>query len=225
VKKAVLLSPLSLFPGICAVFVIWWLRDPSIAEENALIENIQAGFLLLALFFTVRRFRSERGWNSVLIFFFLTFLTILLREIDLRPFPLPRSVVLLSSKGRNLALAIGWSVFLYFFIRHYRAAIKEFVILLRKVSGKYILLGCLFYGFAWPFDEGMFEITKNTTQFIEELMEVMGTLAFVFAAFFLYKKEGRLHAVREKLPNDACIPKPVLRVEQEGTGPEMVRER
>jgi hypothetical protein len=196
-KKTDFLIPLGLFAVFCSVLSIWWLRDHTIAGENAIMENIQVGFLLLALFFVLKRFLRERTWNPVLMFFFLTFLTVLLREVDLRPFQLPRFIILLSSKGRDLALSFGWVVFLYFFIRSYNASVKEFKTAAGKASGRYFLFGCLFYLIASTFDEGLFGITKEKTQFLEELMENIGTLSFAFASLYYSKEYNPGYGARE----------------------------
>ena len=187
-KKADFLIPSGLFFGICSVFSFWWLRNPSIAEENAIMENIQVGLLLLALFFVLQRFRREWSWNPVLILFFLTFLTVLLREVDLRPFPLPGYIIFVSSKGRNMALAIGWSVFFYFLIKNYNFSTKEFKKITGTTSGRYFILGCSFYLIASLFDAGISGLTKQTAQFMEELLESTGTLSFAVASLY-YSRE------------------------------------
>lgn len=189
-KKAGVVPLIVCLSMSCILFLLWQ-RDPSISRENHFMENVQASCFLLALIFILRRPLRERAWNLPFGFLFLAFLTILLREVDLRPFPLPRFVILLSSKGRNVALAFGWALFIYSFVRNVKASLKDFVALGRRAAGGYFLLGCLLYGLAWPFDQVVFGMTKDTSLFIEEVMENMGTLSFAFSALFFS---------RDKLP-------------------------
>jgi len=186
-KKACLILLIVYISLSSIIYFLWW-QNPSLSRENSLIENIQVVFLLFALLFIFARFVKERVWNLPFVFFLISFLTILLREVDLRPFHLPRFVIFLSTKGRNVALALGWSLFVYFFIRNFRTSFIEFIALTTKASGGYFILGCLFYGLAWPFDEGIFGLCNEANKFIEELLENMGALSFALSGFFFYKE-------------------------------------
>jgi len=186
-KKAWLIFPI-VYLSMSSIIYFLWQRNPSLSRENSLMENMQVAFLLLALFFVLARFLRERVWNLPFGFLLISFLTILLREVDLRPFFLPRFVIFLSTKGRDVALALGWSLFVYSFIRNFRASLIEFIVLTRKASGRYFILGCLFYGLAWPFDGGIFGLGKEANQFIEELLDNMGTFSFALSGFFFYKE-------------------------------------
>ena len=178
------------------IFFLLWQLDPSISGENHLMENLQVVCLFLSLFFILKRFSQERVWNLSFSFLFLSFLTIFLREVDLRPFSLPRFGILLSTKGRNITLALGWSLFIYSLAGNLKTSLKDFTALGRKAPGGYFILGCLFYCLAWPFDEGIFGMTKAMNSFFEELSENIGTLSFAISAFFFYR--DRIPRLNEK---------------------------
>jgi hypothetical protein len=181
-------------------FFLLWRRDPSIAGENHIMENLQVVCLLLSLFFIFLTLLREKAWNLSFSFLFLSFLTILLREVDMRPFPLPRFVILLSTKGRNIALFLGWSLFTYSFVRNLKTALNDFTAFGRKAAGGYFMLGCLFYGLAaWPFDEGIFGMSKDMNSFFEELLENMGALSFAISAFFFCRDRIPLSSEKAKI--------------------------
>ncbi|MBE0425295.1 MAG: hypothetical protein IBX72_01445 [Nitrospirae bacterium] len=190
-KGVELIRLIILFLLNSSILFVLWQRDPSIVSENNLIENMQVVFLFMALFFIFLRFFKERVCSSPIIFFLLFFLTLIMREVDLRPLSAPRFIIILSTKGRDLILSLGWLLFIYAFIRKFKASLKEYAVIVKNAPGRYFVLGCLFYVLAWPFDEGIFSITKNTNNFIEELLENMGTLLFLLSAFYFSK--GRFH--------------------------------
>ncbi len=106
-----------------------------------------------------------------------------MREIDLRPFHLPQYIIIFSTKGRNILLSAGWMFFVSHFIIKIRASLREYRAILKDLAGIYFIFGCLFYIFAWPFDEGIFRLNKNTNNFIEELLENIGAFLFVLSAY------------------------------------------
>jgi len=175
-----------------------WLRDQKIAEENALMENLQAGALALAcgvLLFPLFRAEvaSERFiyWSLVLIL-----LSMFLREVDVESLGLPNWLVWWGSgTGRNLLIGCYFLVTaaaLATYWNHWYATLRAFIL---STTSLMFSLGGALYVSSLPFDKRVSGLAADTNRFCEEAVECGATLIFLIAAGWAVFWSFRVRAV------------------------------
>lgn len=187
----------ALVAGVILVvfFGIWrlWLLEPGIAEENRLLEWGQVIFLACAAVVCLIRMAVGAAAKRFFPFgfLFLTFLTFLLREVDVEDFPLPDIVVLLGSgQGRNILLGAAWIVYLVLLLsRPLRLPATAYRFLTSRV-GTYFTAGILCYLAAMPFDKNMLDLSQSALLFGEEALELAGTFLLFLASLWKGKSRG-----------------------------------
>lgn len=167
-----------------AGFCLAWWAYPQIQQENALMENMQAGALALScvlMLFCQMRLPAG-GSRFVAWSMLLVFTAMLLREVDAERMPLPESVILLvSGTGRNILLGIAFAVTVGVAMSHPRRYFFESLAMMQR-NGPWLIVGCLLYVSSWPFDKNVFLLQPETALFFEEVIECGATLCFVAAS-------------------------------------------
>ncbi len=155
-----------------------WLGNPDIAEENRLMENLQALFLLgglaCALCSALNRKSPFPAWIPWMLALF--FLTLFLREIDLDRLDLPGWLISLGSgKGRNLMLGLGWLAGIGLLLRRRSILWPEILRYLHTPAFVLFVLGACCYVLSIPFDKRLFFSDRAINRFLEELTENFAT--------------------------------------------------
>lgn len=183
-----------------------WLLAPGIAEENRLLEWGQVLFLAGGAVVCLIRMAAGAATKRFFTFgfLFLTFLTFILRELDVEDFSLPDIVILLGSgPGRDILLGGGWIIYLFLLVRRpLRIPATAHGFLTSRV-GAYFTAGILCYLAATPFDKGMLDLSPNALLFGEEYLELAGTFLLFLAFLWTRKSRGQ---PGETLPSRETVP-------------------
>lgn len=160
-----------------------WLGDPSVTEEDHLIENGQLAFLLLAALLHGSRWRRAgdavtRDFHACLG---LLCLSIAIRELDIDRLGAAAIFEPLEKVLRG-ALIIVWLGFGTLLFRH-RVLLRG---LKRDLAfspcSRISFIGILGYGCSWFFDKQVFPLDGQVQQLIEESIQLCATFLFVAAA-------------------------------------------
>lgn len=175
--------------GTLAVYglglLLIWFAKPSVAAENALMENLQAGCLAIAciLFLpclirpvpSIGRFAC---WSL-----FLVMLSMFLREVNVETLSVPSSVAWMGSGvGRNLILGTAFAATLVALARRPNEYIGQVFEYAFGRIGALLFVGCVLYVSSLPFDKGAFGLSHGFNLFCEEAVECGATLMFLSAA-------------------------------------------
>ncbi len=169
-----------------ALFLIWQ-RNSSIAKENSLMENLQAGCLGIAcilflpcLIRPVASIGRFACWSL-----FLVMLSMFLREVDVETLPVPSSVAWLGSGiGRNLILGTAFVATLLALVRRPNESIGQLFQYAFSNIGAVLFVGCVLYAVSVPFDKNLFGLSFEFNLFCEEVFECCATFMFLVAATF-----------------------------------------
>ncbi|BCR04440.1 hypothetical protein DESUT3_15090 [Desulfuromonas versatilis] len=181
-----------------------WLPNPGIAEENRLMENLQALSLLAGLVCAcatlMDKNRVSPSWLPWMLTLF--FFTLFLREVDFERLDLPPLIAALGSgSGRNLLLSAGWAAGFGVFLRRRMSlwpALRS-----RLLSRAFLLLatGAVFYVLAVPFDQRLLFPDRTLNRFLEELCENYATFLLFWGALVL-----RFPALEKSSHRSCAIP-------------------
>jgi len=164
-----------------------WLMDPSLADENDLLENAQVACLLLGALLNVHRatcLPSHPETPARMLSVLLAFLCLgcALRELDIDDLGDPRYFEPLETALRALALG---ALALYL-LRHVTHLWAVCAFILRSLAAPLVhlsLLGILLYVASWPLDKKVFAIDVSVSLWIEEMLELYACCMFLAAAY------------------------------------------
>ncbi len=155
-----------------------WQHYPAIANENGLMENLQALTLGLgALYCLLAATRQARRHGQfVLLSLALGLFGFFLREVDVEKLDLPASLIALGSgAGRNLLLLGGVLALLVVFVRNFRELGSQLVAFLKHEACVPLYLGVGCYLAGDLFDKHLIPVPRETGYFLEELCENAAT--------------------------------------------------
>ncbi len=167
-------------------FFLWRLGQisPDIAQEDSLLEWSQAVILFSAVLVLLVRLAICRPGDRFFPFFFLllTYITVLLREMDVEDYPLPDLLVFLGSGvGRDILLSAIWIAYLFLLFRKSSKVVVFARSFLRSRTGAYFIAGVVLYLAGLPFDKHFFPLSREADLLLEECFESLGT-TFLFLA-------------------------------------------
>jgi hypothetical protein len=169
-------------------FMFWgflWMSFPYIAQENQIIENIQAFCLLVGfvLYFYLF-FKSGPGSYSILfIGLGLFYLTFAMRELELEEGQTWIAIVT-NPPVRNYWLTASWAVSFLIFLRNMKNTFNVFLEWIKEIQGIFLIFGGLFYLSADLFDKNVFSISREENLFIEESLEFNATIFMTISAVY-----------------------------------------
>jgi len=171
------------FPLIYSVYA---LNKSSIYAENGVLENIQVAILILSFFvFLMPVFRKNTEGKLIFIFFSLLCVSFFLREVDVEDFDISGVLIFIGSGiGRNLILLIGFTAIAVYGaldISYYRNLVG--LLFVSRVTLLMIIAGTLLVA------SGYFEERESILhhEFLEEMFELSGYIAFLLSALALSK--------------------------------------
>jgi hypothetical protein len=179
----------------CVILLLLaWQADPGVAEENHLLENLQAAALFLALMLSLVNLAPLRRRPPPYIAAGLAvlFLTLLLRELDLEKFDLPDILTTLGSgTGRNLLLGLLCAVVLFSVARNRHRLKGDTLAYICSPLMYYLLAAATLYLVGEAMDKKLLPLAKPTRVFWEETAEclaafwsVLGTAVWTAANSF-----------------------------------------
>lgn len=167
------------------IWSIVWSYERSVAGENGVMENLQAGCLSLgAVALFIAAVRTNR--MSVRVLFAglgLLYVTFFLREIELRKGDTLDVLVLVSNPPvRNYWLAAAWVIAAVVFSFNAKTTWSAFLDWLRRRQALPIAAAGIFYILSIPFDKDLLSLGLETNQFLEETLEGNATLLMLQCA-------------------------------------------
>jgi hypothetical protein len=184
-------SRVLLFALVVVVTLLCWIGlqiDPTIADENDLIEDLQAFALGAAtLVHAWRFFHAEKKSMHWLIHGGLALLmySFLMRELEIRE--LDAAGELFWHRVETGLRFIGWTawvVYLACLTPRLRDFFRHAGTIARLPATVLALLGAAFMVAGWPFDKEVFHsLSVATSAFMEETLELNGYLLLLVAAF------------------------------------------
>jgi hypothetical protein len=164
-----------------AVYALW-LHDPSVVEENHLVENSQAGLLVLAAMI-----HGWRGWTMDIAERRLRFglalfcIALVLREVDVDRLG-DEAIMSIVEPILRLTLVVvyviwGWTS------RDVLETLwsNRFPIAFSGV-GWLVFAGCVLYGASWPFDRYPQQSGGDTAILFEETLQLLATMMLFLAS-------------------------------------------
>jgi hypothetical protein len=150
------------------------------------MENLQAACVFAGMLLLAKRIWTARDSAQRVLFCGLTllYLTLLIRELDLREFDLPLLNTFLRGRGRNIWLGLCWLGALVLFLRQARPVWKVFVGWLSQPGGALLLLA----GGGWILGGLVDQLkpfaSKAQNLLIEELIESNAAITMLACAIW-----------------------------------------
>jgi hypothetical protein len=165
------------------LYEVLHLGNSSIIDENNLLENLQVicySFSALILFINSLRVSKLNRWLN--LFFGVTCLSFVLRELDVEKLDVPNLLIILGSgKGRNIMFIVAFTVLFIVFFRNYKYVLANLKKLSKSPIVQICLLGCFLLMLGAVGDE-------NDMELLEEVSEMNGAKLIAISAFvFVYK--------------------------------------
>jgi hypothetical protein len=183
-----------LFGVITMGFFAWrlWLNNPSVPEENSFIENFQLVFLFSAIFaHGLRMFQESiqelRIYHAALA---LLCFSVALREFEIDDIGSSTIWPAVEISIRSIAVS-AWIWLIYRLTRNFRKlwAIRHAIT--RSMKSVQVYLAITFYLGSWFFDKNHVPIDAQLSKFIEQSLQLGGTVFFLTSA--LIPPFGRLN--------------------------------
>lgn len=174
---------------------ILWIQDPAIANENHVMENLQAASLAIGVLVGSVALARSRSWSAQFIFMAMTLamLVLFLREVDVEKLDLPFFLIALGSgTGRNLLMGGAAIALLVVFVRNYKALWPAVFALLRHECCLPVYLGICFYVLGEMFDKHIFAVSREYGYFFEELCENAATYFLVLGSIWTARTVRRI---------------------------------
>jgi hypothetical protein len=174
----------SFFVCFSLFWLFLWSRYPRLYRENGPMENFQAGCLFVGMVFLLKGSWSATNppRRILLLGIMLLYLTMLVREIDLRGSSLSWLHYWLHGGVRNIWLGSCWAVALILFLRNARPVWNEFRGWLREPAAGWLLLA----GVGWILAAGIDKLkpfaSSGGNLMAEELLEVNAAVAMLASA-------------------------------------------
>lgn len=200
-----LLKPLFIGAVIVATTVItylMWSFNPAVTSENAAIESWQSIFLLLACLLYGYQYKNATNNMTryarcgLMLFCF----AVLLREFDIHRIGASSIWKTIEILVRGAALIL-FLIYLTVVRKKMRTAWSKSREILTSPMVILTILGCVAYILGWHFDKMIFDIPKNTSVYIEEIIELNATLLF-----FLASCTSELHENKTANPARTTLP-------------------
>ncbi len=193
-------GPLMLLAAVASAALLYlaWRMDPTLADENHLLENAQVACLLLGALLNVHRatcLPSHPETPARMLSVLLAFLCLgcALRELDIDDLGDPRYFEPLETVLRALALG-GLGLYLLRHVAHLWA-VGVFILHARGAALVHLsLLGILLYVASWPLDKKVFALDVNASLWLEEMLELYACCMFLAAAYSDRRRWTLMHA-------------------------------
>jgi hypothetical protein len=176
------------------LLLLAWQADPGVADENRLLENLQAAALFLALVLSLVNLAPLRRQPPPYVAAGLAvlFLSLLLRELDVEKLGLPGVLTFLwSGTGRNLLLGLLWGAVLLGVAMNRHRLKEDTLAYIRSPLLYYLLAAATFYFVGEALDKKLLPLAKPVSAFWEETAEclaafwcVLGTAVWTAANSF-----------------------------------------
>jgi len=158
------------------LLLLAWQADPGVADENRLLENLQAAALFLALVLSLVNLAPLRRQPPPYVAAGLAvlFLTLFLRELDVEKLDLPGVLTLLGSgTGRNLLLGLLWGAVLLGVAMNRHRLRDDTMAYVRSPLMYYLLAAATFYLVGEALDKKLLPLAKPVRVFWEETAECL----------------------------------------------------
>ncbi|MFA9477593.1 hypothetical protein ACERK3_04715 [Phycisphaerales bacterium AB-hyl4] len=160
-----------------------WRYDENTMDEHHVVETTQAFLLLMAYLVhslrAVRReYRFDAWYRAGLAILCLSFAVRELQIDEFGPAPFWPSIEL-AIRG---LVVVAWVVFIGLLVPRIdwlRGYVRQAFL---SPCALFTLAGCVFYVMSWPFDKEKFPIDPSTSQYIEEMVELLATICLFAAA-------------------------------------------
>jgi hypothetical protein len=183
------------------LLLLAWQADPGVAEENHLLENLQAAALFLALVLSLVNLAplTRRPPPYIATGLAVLFLSLFLRELDVEKLGLPGLLTFLGSgTGRNLLLGLLWAVVLFSVARNRHRLKEDTLAYIHSPLLYYLLAAATFYLVGEAMDKKLLPLAKPTRVFWEETAEclaafwsALGTAVWTAANSFREASNGK----------------------------------
>ena len=162
------------------IFGIIWIKSSRIIHENHLVEYTQALFLFIGFScFIYSCFKSKSKPYIILYLclgiFYLTFLVRELEPEDTNTW----YAIIINPPIRNYWIITLWMIAFLIFIRNAKITFNAFFKWIKLKPGSHILIGGIYYLIADIFDRNIFHLSRNSSLFIEEVLELNATVFMV----------------------------------------------
>ncbi len=160
-----------------------WQFNPQITKENALLELIQGGFLLMAaLVQGLRAFNNHISGlkRDIRLGLALFAFALFLREVDINKLGSSNAWDVFEVVLRAIALLaiLGFALHMS---RRIKSVTRNIGKILRSPTVMLTMLACVFYACGLPFDRELFSIDKGLSVWFEETFELNACLLFMCA--------------------------------------------
>jgi hypothetical protein len=163
-------------------FMVWRSFSPSIAHENHIMENIQAGSLFLGflLYFFISYKSKARGYKILFMGLALFYLTFCMREVEFDKFEFQLALFdVFNPPIRNYWLGATWLVAFLVFVRNAMISWRAFLHWVKSLQGALVCIAGVFYLAGDLFDKHVFDLSN---MFYEEILESNATTLMILAA-------------------------------------------
>ncbi|MFT5904916.1 MAG: hypothetical protein ACI9E1_000505 [Cryomorphaceae bacterium] len=159
------------------------LGNSPIIDENNLVENLQViCYLFSAVILLINALRVLKLAKWLNLFFGVTCLSFVLRELDVEELNVPDLFILLGSgKGRNIMFIVAFVALFFVFFKNYRYVLMGLKQLTRSPVVQLCLLGCFLLILGAVGDE-------NDMELLEEVSEMNGAILIALSAFTFVAK-------------------------------------
>jgi hypothetical protein len=178
--------------GLTALFLTLHALGFSVGQENGPMENLQVvlTFAGAILFFLASR-RSEIGFRVMTTGLALLFLSLAIREIEVRPLMIPWLTAIMKGTGRRIWLGALWVAAALWFCRHWVPTLRAFQIWVRAPAGRIFLSGIATLALANIIEKSVRLDSEATTMFVEELIELDGEWLMLLSAWLTLADQRR----------------------------------
>ncbi len=160
-----------------------WLYYHNIAYENHVLEYLQVLFLLIGslIFFYLSIVIKENSYYVLYLSLGVFYLTFLVRELEPDRVESFYATIILPPV-RNYWIIAAWIFVLFIFLRKPRSTVDVFLEWVKLEQGVCIIVGGLWYLLGDIFDKNLLDLNRPVTLFIEELLELNGTIFMLLSA-------------------------------------------
>lgn len=171
--------PVSVTVLFVAIAFYLWLGDKSISDENQLMENSQVVFLALAGGFHLKQrlrisLSSFRIYHSILAMFCFS---VMAREIDINMIGTAQIWGTIEIAVR-FCIVVTWLLLAYYAVRRLPELWVNRFSIVFSPNSLLTVFAIAFYLASWFFDKQVVPINEGLSQFIEEALQLSGTIFF-----------------------------------------------
>ena len=177
--------------SIFSILTVLFLYPQIDTKENGIVETAQAILIVFAmLVFAYHAFIIKaREAKLVSLGLSLLCLTFLLRELNVETFDIPSFLILIGSGlGRNLFLVSLWVILLILAFKNRNFEKNDVVTFLNSTQGQLLMFSALMLVLGSLMDKNVFSLQYSTTNFYEELLELLGYVYLFLASILRIKR-------------------------------------